>query len=73
MTVEHAEELKKLAEHVQDVLNLFPWPADSPRSEDSIQTQVGDMRTQRQVEAENGLRNLRVALGGLPRGRSLRW
>lgn len=67
MTVEHAEELEKLAEHVQDVLDLFPWPAGSPRSEDGMQTQVGNVRTQQQVEAENRLRDLRVALGGLLR------
>lgn len=61
MTVERAEELAKLAEHVQDVLDLFPWPAASPRSEDGIQTQVGDVRTQRQVEAENSLRDCKRA------------
>lgn len=66
MTIEHAEELKKLEEHIRNVLDLFPWPEDSLHGEGGFQKAfAGSMlRTPQQVDAENRLRDLRVGLGG---------
>lgn len=63
MIVEHAEELKELEQHVERVLDLFPWRDDSPISEGGAQTAIATrMRTPQQIAAENRLRALRAGL-----------
>lgn len=65
--IEHGQELRDLKEHTRRVLDLFPWPDDSPFNEGGIgQREVlREMRTQQQVADEQALRDLKGALGTL--------
>jgi hypothetical protein len=66
-TVEHKDELRDLADRARAVLDLFPWPEDSPYREDGGRQQrvLADMRTPQQEVAERRLRGLRNRLKDL--------
>jgi hypothetical protein len=67
MTHEHDQKLRELAEQTRAALDLFPWPDDSPYSEEGLQVRVvgTQLRTPQQLAAEQDLRRLRAALRNL--------